>query len=126
MNQGWLLNGHLNDILSVSEKRGGVKASTKRCDFFRERVESYKLMDLESSRHRYTWRGPIYQGGVQIYERLDRALCNNIWRIEFLNAYIKVLTRMKFSDHHPILISLKEKDTCERSRRFHFKSVCLL
>ncbi|CAI8603759.1 unnamed protein product [Vicia faba] len=113
--------GDFNDILSASDKRGGAKDSEKKRDVFRERIESCNLMDLGSSAHRYTWRGPIYQGGVGIYERLDRAMSNDIWRLQFPNASVKVLTRMEFSDHHPILISLKDENNTREAKRFHLR-----
>lgn len=47
--------------------------------------------------------GTHLQGG-RIYEHLDRALCNSSWRLEFEEAYAKVLPRVDFSDHHPLLI----------------------
>lgn len=44
-------------------------------------------------------------GKYYIYEKFDRALCNEAWRMEFLEAYIKVLARVDFSDYHLILIT---------------------
>lgn len=50
----------------------------------------------------------MQQGGIRIYERLDGALRNDEWRVLFPDAQVRVLPRMEFSDHHPIIISLKE------------------
>ncbi|MCH80961.1 hypothetical protein A2U01_0001739, partial [Trifolium medium] len=98
------LSGDFNDITSMEEKKGGVSASIRRCNKFRERISACNLLDLGAMGPKFTWRGPIYHGGQRIYERLDRALCNEKWRLSFPDGYVKVLTRVSFSDHHPILI----------------------
>lgn len=59
---------------------------------------------IRTSRPKFTWRGPIYHGGQRIYEKLDRVLCNEEWHMDFSESHEKVLTRVAFSDHHPILI----------------------
>lgn len=41
-----------------------------------------------------------------MFERLDRASNNDLWRLLFPGAVVKVLPRLEFSDHHPILIAL--------------------
>jgi hypothetical protein len=106
MNASWLLAGDFNDIASANEKKGGAAVSVRKCNIFKKRIEDCKLMDLGSVGSKYTWRGPIFNGGQRIYERLDRALSNENWRIMFPDGYVKVLPRLDFSDHHPILISL--------------------
>ncbi|GAU43241.1 hypothetical protein TSUD_241320 [Trifolium subterraneum] len=65
------------------EKRGGAPVSMRRCNTFKERIDSCHLMDLGAVGPRYTWRGPIFHGGQRIFERLDRALSNDRWRLAF-------------------------------------------
>lgn len=40
-----------------------------------------------------------------IFTRLDRALCNDHWRSMYPNAIVKVLSKVQFLDHYPLLIS---------------------
>lgn len=108
MIDGSLLGGDFNEVLQASEKRGGLPASARKCALFQNRIDSCRLMDLDAIGHKFTWRGPMQQGGIRIYERLGGALRNDEWRVLFPDAQVRVLPRMEFSDHHPIIISLKE------------------
>lgn len=67
----WMLVGNFNDIISKTEKKGGVITSSRKCNLFKARVYEYKLMDLGSFIPKFTWRGPIYHRGQRIYEKLD-------------------------------------------------------
>ncbi|XP_058773464.1 uncharacterized protein LOC131647604 [Vicia villosa] len=103
-NLSWLVAGDLNDIAKVEDKKGGAPVSLRKLNLFNDRVEACNLMELGSYGPKYTWRGPIFHGGQRIYEKLDRALCSDAWRLEFPDANFKVLARVDYSDHHPILI----------------------
>lgn len=70
-------------------------ALLKRCQAFKDNLESCQLIDLGESGPSYTWRGPIYRGGQQIYERLDRSISNEKWRLQFQDAHVKILTRVR-------------------------------
>jgi hypothetical protein len=122
----WLLAGDFNDIVSPDEKRGGASASRRKCAIFRDRIDACNLLDLGATGPKFTWRGPIFHGGQRIYERLDRALCNDQWRLKFPDAFVKVLTRLDFSDHHPILISPIQVPHLTAERQFRFESAWLL
>ncbi|GAU35497.1 hypothetical protein TSUD_384520 [Trifolium subterraneum] len=77
MTDPWMLAGDFNDIMCTEEKRGGVVASRRKCTIFKDRINSCKLIDLGAVGPKYTWRGPLFHGGQRIFERLDRALCND-------------------------------------------------
>jgi exonuclease III len=117
----WLLAGDFNDIKDNSEKKGGAAIIHRKCALFAERINRCRLIDLGSIGSRYTWRGPLYNGVDRIYERLDRALCNDAWRISFPNVIVKVLPRVDFSDHHPILIQLGGVQVPCSEKIFRFK-----
>ncbi|WJX64016.1 hypothetical protein P8452_48843 [Trifolium repens] len=125
MTEAWIIAGDFNDIMSEDEKRGGVRASIRRCSKFRERVEACNLIDMGAAGPKFTWRGPLYHGGQRIFERLDRALCNTRWRLDFPDGFVKVLPRLDFSDHHPILISPREAPHPVAPRQFKFESAWL-
>lgn len=76
--------------------------------------------------HHFTWRGPIYHIGQKIYERLDRALSNDKWRVQFPSVLVKVLTRSEFSDHHHLLTSLFEHEANISISKFKFEITWLL
>jgi exonuclease III len=96
----WLLARDFNDLANPSEKKGGVPANQRRCDNFLTRMNQCRLMDCGAIGPKYTWRGPTFHDGERIFERLDRALSNDEWRLGFPNAVVKVLPRVNFSDHH--------------------------
>ncbi|XP_058774367.1 uncharacterized protein LOC131648642 [Vicia villosa] len=125
MRNPWMLAGDFNDITYVSEKKGGVTPSLSRCKRLRDRMELCRVSDVESRRPIFTWRGPIYRGGQRIYEKLDRALSNDEWRMRFPDSYVKVLMRVDFSDHHPILINLKEDNFDRHEKHFRFENAWL-
>jgi hypothetical protein len=122
MAEAWMLAGDFNEIAYPSEKKGGLNASSKKCCKFINRINSCNLLDLGFVGSKFTWRGPIFHGGMRIFERLDRALCNDIWRLEFPEAFVKTLPRLDFSDHHPILICPFGNDPVHVARKFRFES----
>ncbi|PNY15946.1 ribonuclease H, partial [Trifolium pratense] len=126
MQGNWLLAGDFNDISHISEKKGGIPANQGRCDRFMDRMNACHLMDCGSIGSRFTWRGPIFRGGERIFERLDRALVNDNWRLAFPHAVVKVLARIDFSDHHPLLIYPFGIDNPRRLKHFKFESAWLL
>lgn len=59
------------------------------------------------------------------FARLDRALCNDRWRVAFPNSFVKVLPRIDFSDHHLILVYLDGNINDRREKPFRFESAWL-
>jgi exonuclease III len=121
MSGSWMIAGDFNDIASQEEKKGGAPASARKCNNFLDNINKCKLMDMGSVGTKFTWRGPLVQGHDRIFERLDRAMCNDEWRIMFPEAIVKVLTRIEFSDHHPIIILLQGTQTTRRKSKFRFE-----
>ncbi|MCH86446.1 hypothetical protein A2U01_0007303, partial [Trifolium medium] len=126
MQEPWMIAGDFNDIVCANEKKNGAPVSLRRCNNFRERINACNLMDLGSVGAKFTWRGPIYHGGQRIYERLDRALSNDKWRIQFPDGFVKVLPRVDFSDHHPLLIETIGTKNNAAPKQFRFESAWLL
>jgi endonuclease/exonuclease/phosphatase family metal-dependent hydrolase len=124
VHEPWMLAGDFNDIMSQDEKQGGALVNLRRCRVFQEHVNKCKLLDLGSVGSKFTWRGPIYENGVHIFEWLDRALCNDGWRVQFPNAIVRTLPRVDFSDHHPLLVLLDDMVTINKERPFRFEK-CL-
>lgn len=61
-----------------------------------------------------------------IYENIDIALCNEKRKVEFIDAHVKVLTRLKFSDHHPIIINTDNNQNHGAPILFKFESAWIL
>lgn len=122
INKAWLVAGDFNDVMSEREKRGGTQGSSKKCITFRNNIKACKLLDLGANGPLFTWKGPLYHGGQRIYERLDRSLSNEEWRLEFHEATVKVLARVDISDHHPLMITLNADRYVQRPRQFRFES----
>ena len=119
----WMVIGDFNEILMANEKMGGVAVDNQRCYRFARWVQECKLIDLGSKGPKFTWRGGCRNGYGRVYERLDRCFGNDQWRILFNNANVLVLPRVK-SDHHPILVELKEVRTrfSSSGRPFRFEA----
>jgi hypothetical protein len=126
MNDAWLVAGDFNDIACGDENKGGAAVSMRKCNKFQERINACYLLDLGAMGHKFTWRGPIYHGGQRIYERLDRALGNERWRLSFPDGCVRVLARLDFSDHHPLLITPKNAPHPVAPRQFWFESAWLM
>jgi hypothetical protein len=126
MNVPWMVAGDFNDIISLHEKKGGVPASIRKCTKFKERVDACHLIDIGFVGAKYTWRGPVYHGGQRIFERLDRAFGNEQWRLEFPDGYVKILPRLEFSDHHPLLICPIDGSHLAAPKQFRFESAWLM
>ncbi|PNX77424.1 hypothetical protein L195_g033391 [Trifolium pratense] len=126
MEREWILAGDFNDIANPLEKKSGIPANQRRCDKFVDRINECSLIDCGAIGPKFTWRGPMFHNGDRIFERLDRALNNDNWRFGFSEAVVKVLPRVDFSYHHPLLIALFGLESSPRTKYFKFESAWLL
>lgn len=122
----WLVSEDFNDIAFAKEKKGGSIASMRKCKLFRENMKECNLTNIKTKGPYFTWRGPIYHGGQRIYKRLYRAMNNEAWRLMFTEAQVKVLTRVEFSDHHPIMIILHSSKYEKYQKPFRFESAWMV
>ncbi|OMO49887.1 Endonuclease/exonuclease/phosphatase [Corchorus capsularis] len=106
----WVVMGDFNDVLSSSEKFGGVVPSTGRCMSFKGMISSCGLIDLGFSGPRFMWCNKR-KGLARVQERLDRVLVSSKWRLLFPDAMIKHLIRIH-SDHCPILLQCEPQVCC--------------
>lgn len=125
MQDKWCLVGDFNDITNLSEKKGGAEIHPNKMQRFADRINSCGLLDLGASGPRFTWRGGLYTDGERTFKRLDRALGNDAWRLGFPNAIVKVLPRIEYSDHHPLIIYMQHSYRSHRPRCFKFKGAWL-
>ncbi|KAK1554997.1 hypothetical protein Q3G72_020206 [Acer saccharum] len=98
----WVCGGDFNELLSVSEKRGGAAKSISDMVAFRQAIDDCELTDLGYSGPNYTWNNKR-EGKDNIQQRLDRFLANQQWIDSFLQVTVKHLGFF-VSDHRPILL----------------------
>ncbi|KAK3033681.1 hypothetical protein RJ639_034560 [Escallonia herrerae] len=98
----WLGIGDFNEILAISDKRGGRPYASPSHGGFPSVMLEKGLVDLGFSGNPFTWmnKRPLL---ANIRERLDRGLGNPQWRILFPNVTIKHLLAI-LSDHNPICL----------------------
>ncbi|KAH1064492.1 hypothetical protein J1N35_029479 [Gossypium stocksii] len=105
--------GHRLDIVCLLEPRISVKQvdnviATLGFHYSR-RVEAIGFLGEPS----FTW----HRGGT--FERLDRALANDVWVSAFPNCSVAHLLRLK-SDHWPLLLSMRSEFNVAQGRPFRF------
>ncbi|KAL5773507.1 hypothetical protein ACOSP7_013098 [Xanthoceras sorbifolium] len=82
------------------------------------------MIDLGFVGQKYTW---MTRRGIseEIWERLDRAVCSNSWRIKFAEGFVKHLPRIN-SDHCPLLLLTRSNHMPEaRLKPFRFEAMWL-
>ncbi|XP_055960701.1 uncharacterized protein LOC126667366 [Mercurialis annua] len=95
----WIIAGDFNAILYSTDRKGGSRFRNHGCPHFSNFLEKNALTQLDSVGPNFTWRWG------NLFQKLDRAICNNLWLQKHLNAVTHHLPRIH-SDHRPILIKL--------------------
>ena len=100
----WLVIGDFNEIIGLSEKEGGCILPKKQMEDFVSTIDYCGLCDLGFIRSKFTW---LYQttSGVQIRERLDRALASLEWRSLYTMAKLHHFSSSVL-DHFPLSLHL--------------------
>lgn len=101
----WLVIGDLNIILNSEEKEGGLPFNRTKMNHILNLIQRTGLEDLGYKRNIFTWSNNR-QGMANIKQRLDRAMANAQWNIEFKEASLGNLVAIG-SDHGPICLSLQ-------------------
>lgn len=98
-NLPWLCMGDFNEVLYYRGKVGRRETDRHRMVAFRNFIDSCSLMDMESKGCKFTWSNNR-EGNDLVKKRLDRALCNWAWRVQFPNVEVFALPAIG-SDHSP-------------------------
>jgi hypothetical protein len=110
----WIVMGDFNEIVDLSEKRGGATRANGQMDDFRQTLEDCSLYDLGFMGPKFTWsNGQV--GSNLIKERLDRVVANPEWCSKWPKATVTVLAK-RSSDHHPIFIESHDGAVRDRQR----------
>ncbi|CAN1221513.1 hypothetical protein LINGRAPRIM_LOCUS306, partial [Linum grandiflorum] len=100
----WLLVGDFNLVLYGYEKKDGNPILYSSANNFRNFMLNNGLMDMGYNGDIFTWTN-CQSGEGRIKERLERALCNNQWRLDYDQALLYHEHRIGL-DHRPIKIEL--------------------
>ncbi|XP_026384408.1 uncharacterized protein LOC113279992 [Papaver somniferum] len=93
----WCMIGDLNVLISSHEKHGGSQNLDINCKEFRNLIQDRDAIDLGFGGPPFTWsRRTIHYASV--YERLDREMCNSLWKLQFTESVVLHLPRI-YSDH---------------------------
>ena len=99
----WLTIGDFNEITGASEKEGGSDRPRQQMKNFIDTINFCGFHDLGFNGPKFTWR--YHQAdGMQIRERLDRALATPEWMNLFPEAKLFHLSS-SVSDHLPLALS---------------------
>jgi hypothetical protein len=98
-----------SEILSNTEKLGGVPRLQSYMDGFRNSLQVCELADLGFEGDPFTWRNHSKNVGTYICERLDRATATTEWCAMFPNFRV-VHGDPYHSDHRPVIVHLEEGD----------------
>ncbi|KAI9078253.1 hypothetical protein K1719_039755 [Acacia pycnantha] len=83
ISEPWALVRDFNDVVSLRERTGGTGPNIGRMNLFADRIDQCKLSDLGAVGPWFTWKGPKLSGGRRLFERLDKALANEVFISEF-------------------------------------------
>lgn len=111
-----LVIGDFNSIASMDEKWGGSQVFKSGNMAFRNWVNESGLIDLGHRGPAYTWSNKK-QGNSNISQRLDRALGNLNWTMQYPNSAVYHLPRLN-SDYLPIL--LRPPPPPKKTPKHHF------
>jgi exonuclease III len=117
----WCIIGDFNDLLSHEDKRG--THPNWLCNGFCSAVSDCDLTDIPLEGYPYTWiksRGSPHV----IEERLDRAMANTDWLLNFPNAQLTNLLA-SHSDHSPILLQTSPTVRNGKTYSFRFENIWL-
>lgn len=81
--EAWVILGDFNSILAEHERRGGSSNfSIRGMQSFRRMMQECDLLDMGFQGSPFTWKHG------NLFQRLDRVLCNLQWRMRFQSAIV--------------------------------------
>ena len=119
----WVIVGDFNEMLSGDDKFGGNPVSISRAFKFQECLNNCGMIGLGFSRPKFIWSNhrPLSQ---LIQGRIDRAFANADWNVLYPETCVKHLERA-YSDHCPIILSLRNYTRYQLPRPFRFQPMWL-
>ncbi|XP_026400662.1 uncharacterized protein LOC113296575 [Papaver somniferum] len=100
----WLVIGDLNIIFNSEEKLGGLPFNREKVEPILNLIQRTGLEDLGFSGNIFTWSNKR-EGTANIKQRLDMAMANAEWNIEFHDASLQHLVAIGY-DYGLISLSI--------------------
>lgn len=97
VNGPWMLVGDFNTIATVEERSGGSAPNARNMEVFNDAIARCGVFLLEFDGPAFTWTNGT------LWQRLDRALVNEVWCDLFGLSKVSHLSRGR-SDHTPLLV----------------------
>ncbi|CAI9089387.1 OLC1v1023953C1 [Oldenlandia corymbosa var. corymbosa] len=116
----WIAIGDFNNVMNSNERVGGNPVSLTEMQGMRRCVDLCELQDLKQQGLWFTWSNKQV-GGRRIYSKIDRALVNGQWIIEFPHSYVTALVE-GVSDHCPLVLRLTDA-IVKRHKPFKYYNV---
>uniref|UniRef100_A0A803PF19 Reverse transcriptase domain-containing protein n=1 Tax=Cannabis sativa TaxID=3483 RepID=A0A803PF19_CANSA len=122
-NDPWCIIGDLNNVLSQSDKKGGLPYPNWLITGFEQTLSDCDLVDMELVGYPYTWeKGRGTSRWIEV--RLDRALVSLGWYQYFSHSRLLNIETSP-SDHNPILLEFVLPEKVIPNRRFRFENAWL-
>lgn len=90
MVQPWIVAEDFNDIMSITEKRGGGQLAYANVHYLKREWMPVIFWIWDLLGLNILGKDLFISERQRILERLDRALCNENCRLDFLDGYIRV------------------------------------
>ncbi|XP_019167321.1 PREDICTED: uncharacterized protein LOC109163057 [Ipomoea nil] len=114
----WMTAGDFNSITCREEVSNPENFNYSRCSDFNEWIFNEGLVDLGYMGSMFTWMRGINSDSFK-GARLDRALGNVNWKLQFPNTSMQHLP-ITGSDHSPLLIDTRTNQETNRPKSFKF------
>ncbi|KAJ8441388.1 hypothetical protein Cgig2_009096 [Carnegiea gigantea] len=99
----WLLVGDFNETRSMAKRQNYGSELARHCVKFDHWINNNEFIDLGFLGPEFTWSQGLDPNTREL-ARLDRGLCNDLWRMKFEESGVHHLLKNQ-SDHYPLLIS---------------------
>jgi hypothetical protein len=94
----WMVIGDFNNVLTVADRAGGTPIQPAEFYDLDCMMTEIGLYEHDTRGIHFTWSNRHTNGGI--YSRIDRAICNKEWFLNFPNCEVEVLNPHIF-DHSP-------------------------
>jgi hypothetical protein len=114
----WMVIGDFNNVLTVADRAGGKPVQPAEFYDLDCMMDEIGLYEHDTRGSHFTWSSR-HTNGV-IYSRIDRAICNREWFINYPNCEVEVLNP-HISDHSPLRVRLLDTNTGMNRYQTRFK-----
>uniref|UniRef100_A0A803PZM9 Reverse transcriptase n=1 Tax=Cannabis sativa TaxID=3483 RepID=A0A803PZM9_CANSA len=119
----WCVIGDLNNVLSQSDKRGGLPYPSRLISGFEQALIDCDLVDMDLVGYPYTWeKGRGTSRWIEV--RLDHALVSSIWFQHFPQSRLLNLDTSPL-DHNHIFLEFMVPEKFIPNRHFRFENAWL-